>query len=36
VPVVAKRRGDRHVDYLGVPNWPSSTDSISLQFNDGE
>ncbi len=35
VPVVAKRRGDNHVDYLAVPNWPSSTNSISLQFDDG-
>jgi pimeloyl-ACP methyl ester carboxylesterase len=35
VPVVAKRRGDNHVDYLAVPNWPSTTDSISLQFDDG-
>ena len=35
VPVVAKRRGDHHVDYLAVPNWPSSTNSISLQFDDG-
>ena len=36
IPVVAKRRDDQHVDYLAVPNWPSTTDSISLQFDDGQ
>jgi hypothetical protein len=36
VPVVARRRGDQHVDYLAVPDWPSTTETISLQFNDGQ
>jgi len=35
VSVVARQRGgEGHVDVINVPNWPSSTNSVSLQFND--
>jgi pimeloyl-ACP methyl ester carboxylesterase len=35
VSLVARQRGGGgHVDVLNIPNWPSTTDSISLQFND--
>jgi hypothetical protein len=28
------RGGHGHLDHLAVPNWPSTTDTISIQFND--
>jgi hypothetical protein len=32
--VAARQRGTGHLDFLNVPNWPSSTDRISMQFDD--
>jgi pimeloyl-ACP methyl ester carboxylesterase len=35
VSIVARPRGGNgHVDVINVPNWPSTTHRISLQFND--
>ena len=34
LPVVARQRGTGNVDFIAVPRWPSTTDSISLQFDD--
>jgi len=34
VSVVLKPRGGGHPDVINIPNWASSTDAVSLQFND--
>jgi len=32
--ILAKQRGTGELDLLGVPDWPSASNQISLQFND--
>jgi hypothetical protein len=34
VLLLSRQRGSGNVDFLDVPNWPSTSDTISLQFND--
>jgi pimeloyl-ACP methyl ester carboxylesterase len=34
VRITQRQRGGGHLERLNVPNWPSATDRITLQFND--
>ena len=34
VSLASRQRGGGHVDVINIPNWPSDTDTVSIQFND--
>jgi pimeloyl-ACP methyl ester carboxylesterase len=34
VLLLSRQRGSSHADFVDVPNWPSTSDTISVQLND--